>query len=60
MITHAYFSCVPKRVKPKLGDRKMIRGVLHERKLEKVHDIHGNPIGYNHTGGRPHYVWVPV
>ncbi len=59
-ITWAWFKTTTPRVKPKLGDRKVIKGVLHERKFEMVHDIHGNPIGYNRTGGYQHYIWVPV
>lgn len=48
----------PSKPKPKLGDRKLIRGVLHERRLKKVHDHLGRPIGYDCTGGRQRYAWV--
>lgn len=45
--------------RPKPGDRKLIRGVLHERRMKKVHDpLHG--WGYDCTGGRQRYEWVPV
>lgn len=59
-ITKVHFSCTPSKPKPKVGDRKMIKGVLHERQFEMVHDIRGNVIGYNRTNGYQHYIWVPV
>lgn len=53
-------STAPARIKPHVGDRKMIRGVEHVREFKKCHDARGNPIGYDCTGGRQNYVWVPV
>lgn len=54
------FSTATPRKRPQLGDRKIIDGVEHVREWEVCHDAQGRPIGYNLTGGRPHYVWVPV
>jgi hypothetical protein len=50
----------PAKSRPKLGDRKVVKGVLCERQWEKCHNHRGEPIGYNFTGGRTNYVWVPV
>lgn len=48
------------RKKPRVGDRKEIRGVLHERQLKRVYDARGNCLGTDHTNGRYHYEWIPV
>lgn len=50
----------PKRKKPALGDRKVIKGVLHERTLKRAYGPGGQIIGYDCTGGRQNYVWTPV
>jgi len=46
--------------KPKAGDTKIIGGVLHERKMKRVRDTRGNIIGYDCTGGRQRYEWLPA
>lgn len=46
--------------RPKAGDRKVIRGVLHERQMATVKDARGFVIGYDCTGGRQQYEWVPI
>lgn len=48
------------RKKLEFGDRKVIKGVLHERRRKRVYDHHGNTIGYDCTGGRQNVVWEPV
>lgn len=45
---------------PKLGDRKVIKGVLHERRMKLARDAQGRVIGYDCTGGRQRYEWVLV
>lgn len=49
----------PVRKKPSVGDRKIIKGVEHIRQLEIInHPLYGRC--YNRTGGRDHFVWIPV
>lgn len=55
-----YYSGPAKKPRPRAGDRKTIRGIEHIRQHELCHDHAGRVIGYNKTGGRYHYVWVPV
>lgn len=50
----------PSKPKPRVGDRKVIRGVLHERRMKRACDAFGRPIGFDCTGGRQRYEWVPV
>lgn len=50
----------PRRPKPQVGDRKLIGGVVHVRKFKRVRDFHGNIIGWDCTGGKPRYEWVPA
>lgn len=45
---------------PKLGDLKVIKGVLHERRMKRARDGQGRVIGYDCTGGRQRYEWAPV
>lgn len=48
-----------KQEKPKIGDEKTIKGILHRREIKIINDpIFG--FCHDYTGGRPHYVWVPV
>ena len=53
------FRTAPMRRKPKLGDTKMIKGVLHVRELKYVEDRHGGRIGLDCTGGKQRYIWIP-
>ena len=47
--------------KPKVGDRKLIKGVLHERRLKYAYcPVTGATIGLDCTGGRQRYEWVEV
>lgn len=48
------------RKKLNFGDRKMIKGVLHERRMKRVKDRDGRVIGFDCTGGRQNVVWEPV
>ncbi len=50
----------PQRKKPQVGDRKLIQGVPHVRRLKHCYDTQGNCIGLDHTNGRYHYEWVKV
>jgi len=50
----------PQRKKPQVGDRKIIKGVLHERRLKYAKDFHGRIIGLDCTGGRQNYEWRPI
>jgi hypothetical protein len=50
----------PARRKPQVGDRKLIGGVVHVRKLKHCRDAYGRVIGVDKTNGRYHYEWVPV
>jgi hypothetical protein len=50
----------PARRKPQVGDRKLINGVVHVRKLKHCRDAYGRVIGVDKTGGRYHYEWAPV
>lgn len=43
------------RNKPKVGDRKVINGVMHVLEFERA-----SCGALNKTGGRYHYVWVPA
>lgn len=58
-VTSMRISTTP-RPKPQRGDRKVIKGVLHERQFKRVYNQRGESIGYDCTGGRQRYVWVPV
>lgn len=49
----------PSRPKPKLGDRKMIRGVEHVRVLERVKEGPYKGAGVC-RGNRSCYEWVPL
>ena len=49
----------PIRNKPRVGDRKEINGVMHVRQL-KVAYFGGKRLGFDCTGGRQRYEWVPV
>ncbi|WP_321820842.1 MULTISPECIES: hypothetical protein [unclassified Burkholderia] len=46
--------------KPRVGDRRVVRGVEHIRVFRMARDIRGNIIGYDCTGGRQRYDWVPL
>ncbi|MWA16526.1 hypothetical protein [Burkholderia pseudomallei] len=50
----------PRRPKPKVGDRRVIRGVEHIRVFKMATDMLGRAIGYDCTGGRQRFEWVPV
>jgi hypothetical protein len=50
----------PSRRKPKVGDRKIIRGVEHIRVFSYVTNWRGDRIGLDCTGGKQRYEWVPV
>jgi hypothetical protein len=50
----------PTRKEPKVGDRRIIRGLEHIRVFRRAHDSRGNVIGYDCTGGRQNYDWVPL
>lgn len=50
----------PKRPKPRIGDRRVIRGVEHVRVFRMARDGRGRVIGYDCTGGRQRYDWQPV
>lgn len=60
MITSIRMSSGPVRPKPRMGDTKLIKGVLHERRLKYVFDTRGNRLGLDCTGGRQRYEWLPV
>lgn len=45
--------------KPKVGDEKIIKGVLCVRELKYVYDTRGNRLGLDCTGGRQRFIWVP-
>ena len=50
---------VPKRRRPKVGDMKMIRGVLHMRRWSRA--TYGAERGaLIVSNGRPVYEWVPA
>jgi hypothetical protein len=50
----------PTRKKPKVGDRRTIRGIEHIRVFRRVHNMRGEPIGYDCTGGSQKYDWAPL
>lgn len=53
------FSSSKYRKKPSHGDRKIIKGVEHVRKIKMLDDpIYGRCADY--SNGRYHYEWVPV
>jgi hypothetical protein len=55
-----HISTAKPRKKLEFGDRKMIKGVLHERQMKRAYDRNGNVIGFDCTGGRQNVVWKPV
>lgn len=59
-ITYMSMSTKPKRIKPKLGDRKVVKGITYERKFKMAHDAFGRVIGYDCTGGKQNYIWEKV
>ena len=58
-ITSMTFSTAPARPKPKAGDTKTIRGVLHVRKQSRV-EVGPHRGALVMSYGRPVYEWVPV
>lgn len=44
----------PSKPKPKVGDRKLIKGVMHVRQHVIIEG------GLSHRHGKYHYEWVPV
>ena len=48
------------RPKPRVGDRKVIRGVEHIRVFRYATNSRGERIGFDCTGGKQRYDWVPV
>lgn len=58
-VTRIKVSSTPTRAKPKAGDTKVIRGVLHIRRQERCTDgpYRGALLVNN---GRPVYEWVPA
>ncbi|MBR8344671.1 hypothetical protein KDX40_13080 [Burkholderia ambifaria] len=49
------------RNKPRVGDRRVTKKHGEQiRVFSMVRDIRGNVIGYDCTGGRQRYEWVPV
>ena len=46
--------------KPRVGDRRVIRGVEHIRVFRYVTNSCGERIGFDCTGGRQRYDWVPL
>jgi hypothetical protein len=56
-ITISYGAKAPAR--PKIGDKKMIKGVEHVRKQDVAHR-NGIPIGRVVSNGKPVCSWVPV
>lgn len=59
MRINIHFSTTPSRPKPKVGDRRMLRGVEHVRLLEVVKS---GPHKGAHvvSNGRPCFEWVPL
>jgi len=55
-----HISYVSARPKPRVGDRRTIQGVEQIRVFRRVRDTHGRIIGYDCTGGRQRYDWVPL
>lgn len=58
-ITSVRFTFGKPKKKLSVGDTKVIKGVLHTRQRVMAHDAMGRVIGYNCTGGRQNYEWVP-
>jgi len=54
MITSIKYYYGPQKKKPRVGDRKMIRGLLHERVFRTINGM------IDHCNGRYHYDWKPV
>lgn len=50
-----HISYAPARKKPKAGDEKMIKGVLHVRKQAYSKEYGAHVV----SNGRPVYEWVP-
>jgi hypothetical protein len=51
----------PTRKKPRVGDRRTTKKHGEQiRVFKMVTDMRGNVIGYDCTGGRQRYEWIPV
>jgi hypothetical protein len=51
----------PQRKKPRHGDRRTTKKHGEEIRVFKMAtDMRGNVIGYDCTGGRQRYEWVPI
>ncbi len=59
-VTSIRFSMTRPRPKPQAGDRKVIKGVEYVRVMSRVLDTQGRVIGFNCTGGRQNYEWMPL
>ena len=57
-ITITFGPAKPRKPRPRIGDRKMIRGVLHERRQDIAE--HFGTRCYVVSNGRPVCSWVPV
>lgn len=49
----------PARKKPRVGDKKLIKGVMHVRRPKMAY-FGDQCVGFDCTGGRQRYEWVPV
>lgn len=54
-LVRIHISYAPARKKPKAGDEKIIKGVLHVRQ-QQYSNLYG---AYVVSNGRPVYEWVP-
>ena len=55
IVTKIVYASGNYKPKPKVGDLKEIKGVLHRREFERT-----SCGAINKTGGRYHYIWVPI
>lgn len=56
-----YISNVPQRRKPQAGDRRITKKHGEQVRVPVlVHNLRGEPIGYNCTGGRQNYEWISI
>jgi hypothetical protein len=55
-----HVSTAPVRKKPRVGDRKTVKGVVYVRRLKYVRDSQGNKLGLDCTGGRQRYEWIAL
>ncbi len=47
------------RKKHRVGDKKLIKGVMHVYRLKHAY-FNGKRIGLDCTGGRQRYEWAPI